>query len=144
MKAKADQVVDHMIDALARAIAYSSSDAARYAQARTTWMEGLTNYYKYRNNGSDTGLKELIAGITSKPVPKPGEPVAPMTPQTTPASTTAPTQPNGTSSTQPSGTSTTAKPNGTTTPATTTAQPASKTSSTKTTPKRAHSSRKRG
>lgn len=146
LKAKADQVVDHMVDALARAVAYSktSSNPAQYDKARAAWMETLTNYYKYRNNGSDTGLNELIAGITSKPIPKPGEAIAPMT---TPASTTAPSQPSGTSSTQPSGTpaTTTAKPSSTaTTPATTTAQPAAKASSTKTTPKRAHSRGKRG
>lgn len=157
LKAKADQIVDHMIDALARAIAYSNMgpDAAKYAPARASWMEGITGYYKYRNNGSDTGLKELIAGITSKPLPKPGEPVAPMTPTTTPASTTAPSQPGSTTNTPP-GTTSTAKPSTTsTTPASATTQPngkapataqptAGKASTTKTTPKRAHSSRKRG
>jgi hypothetical protein len=139
LKGKADRVVDRIIDALARAVAYSSTspDAAKYAQARTEWTNQLTTYYKYRNNGSDAGLKELIAGITSKPLPKPGETVAPMTP----ASTTTPTQPSGTTSTQPSTTapaSTTTQPNGSkAAPAT---QPAAgKTSSTtKTTPKRAH------
>jgi hypothetical protein len=128
LKSKADQVIDRMIDALARGIAYSnmSPDAAKFAQARTTWTEQLTTYYKYRNNGSDAGLKELIAGITSKPVPKPGEPAAPVTPSSSAA-------PSGTTSTTPSGTtSTTAKPANTTT--TTPAQPSGKTSSTKTTP----------
>jgi hypothetical protein len=145
LKAKADQVVDHMIDALARSIAYSNvgPDAAKFAQARTVWMETLTNYYKYRN-GSDTGLKELIAGITSKPLPKPGEPVTPVGPTTTPSST-------GAASTSPSTTtSTTAKPSTTTTTqpngkAPATGQPtAGKASTTKTTPKRAHSTRKQG
>jgi hypothetical protein len=137
LKSKADQVVDHMIDALARAIAYSNSspEAPKYAQARTAWTETLTNYYKYRNNGSDTGLKELIAGITSKPLPKPGEAVAPMTPSTT----TAPSQPSGTPATTTPASTTTAQPNG----KAATTQPASKTSSTKTTPKRAHASSKR-
>ncbi len=150
LKAKADQVVDHMIDALARAIAYSnmSPEAAKFAPARASWMEGITGYYKYRNNGSDAGLKELIAGITSKPLPKPGAPVAPMTP----SSTTTPSQPSGTSGMSPSGASPTptAKPSSTTaTPASTTntkpsgkapatKSPSSKTSTTKTTPKRAH------
>ncbi|MDT4897275.1 MAG: hypothetical protein QOH25_2352 [Acidobacteriota bacterium] len=157
LKAKADQSVDRLIDALARAIAYSntSPDAAKYAQARTTWMETLTNYYKYRHEGSDAGLKELIAGITAKPLPKPGEPVAPSTP---PATTTTPTQPGSRTNTVPSNTSTTptttAKPSNTTTPASTTTtqpngkaattQPTGKTSSTKTTPKRAHARTKRG
>ncbi|HKR02644.1 MAG TPA: hypothetical protein VJT09_18340 [Pyrinomonadaceae bacterium] len=124
LKAKVDSVVDRMIDALARAIAYNdmSPNAAANAAARASWLELLTTYYKYRHEGSDTGLKELIASVTSKPMPKPGDPVAPMT---TPASTTAPTQPTGTA---PSGTSS----NMSTAPATTTAQP--KTTSTKTTP----------
>ena len=146
LKAKADQAVDHLIDALARAIAYSnmSPEAAKFAPARTSWMENITNYYKYRNNGSDAGLKELIAGITSKPLPRPGQSAAPAT--TAPSSTTAPSQPAGTTTTPPGATSsTTAKPASTTTPATTTAQPtAGKTTSTKTTPKRAHATRKRG
>lgn len=138
LKGQADAVVDRIIDALARAIAYSntSADAAKYAQARTEWTNQLTTYYKYRK-GSEEGLKELIAGITSKPLPKPGEAAAPVTP----ASTTTPTQPSGTTS-APSNTtttpsSTTAKPANTTAPAATTTTPAngSKTSSaTKTTP----------
>jgi hypothetical protein len=139
LKLKADQSVDHLIDALARAIAYSnmSSDAAKFAAVRTSWMEGITNYYKYRNNGSDAGLKELIAGITSKPLPKPGEPVAPVTPTNTPSSTgTGTTTPGtaakpGATTTTPASTTTT-QPNG---KAPATAQPtAGKTSSTKTTP----------
>jgi hypothetical protein len=99
LKAKADQVIDLMVDALARAIAYNdaSPNAARNAQARAGWMETLTNYYKYRK-GSDTGLTEMIAGVTSRPLPRPGQPAA--TPQTTPASnTTTPTQPGSTTST---------------------------------------------
>jgi hypothetical protein len=153
LKAKADGVLDHMIDALARAVAYSktTANATQYDKARAAWLETLTNYYKYRN-GSEAGLDTLIAGITSKPLPKPGEPIAPMTP--------APSS-SGTSSTTPSNmstTTTTAKPGNTSTaPAspktstpsgkttTTTASPtAGKTSSTKTTPKRAHTTRKQG
>jgi hypothetical protein len=165
MKQKADQVVDHIIDALARAIAYSNSspNPAGWAQARTAWTESLTNYYKYRNNGSDTGLKEFIASITAKPLPKPGDTIAPLTPSA-PSSSTAPAQPNGTSGAATTGTSSTTKPGTTTTPASTkttttttpaaktpangkaaaTTQPTGKTSSAKTTPKRAHVSGKRG
>ena len=139
LKDKADKVVDRIIDALARAVAYSKSspDAAKYAQARTEWTNQLTTYYKYRNKGSDTGLDQLIATITSKPLPKPGETVAPMTP----ASSTTPAPPSGTTS-APSKTTTT--PANTTTPATTTPANGNKTSSTtKTTPKRAHAVRVR-
>ena len=148
LKARADQVVDRMIDALARAIYYSNSgpNAAGWAQARTAWTESLTNYYKYRHEGSDTGLKELIAGITAKPLPKPGDQVAPVT--TPPATTTTPTTtPGSTTNTTPSNTSTTpattAKPGNTTTPTSTTAQPSGRTPA-KTTPKRAHARIKRG
>ncbi|MDT5061218.1 MAG: hypothetical protein QOH63_1677 [Acidobacteriota bacterium] len=153
---KINIVVDHMIDALARAVSYSNSspNAAQYAQNRTDWMNELTGFYKYRNNNSDTGLKELLAGITSRPLPKPGEPVVPpLTPQTTPStpsSSTTPTQPSGTATGTPAGKATT-----TTTPASTkqgttssstsqagsktsSTQPAGKTSTTKTTPRRSH------
>lgn len=147
MKAKADLVVDHIIDAYARAIAYSntSPDKASYDKARAAWMESITNYYKYRNNGSTTGLNELIAGITSKPFPKPGEAIVPPMFQTT-----APTTPSsgatatpGTSTTGASTKTTTTpatntKTNSTSTPSKTTTQPAGKTSTSKSTPKRAH------
>ncbi|HEX8845786.1 MAG TPA: hypothetical protein VF791_14130 [Pyrinomonadaceae bacterium] len=152
LSAKVNSVVDRIIDALARAIAYSNtaSNPALYNQNRPGWMETLTNFYKFRNNNSDTGLKELIAGITSRPIPKPGEAVAPMTPQTpsstTPSSSTAPTQPGSTmNTTTPANTK-----QGTTPAATTTTQPngkaagtqpTGKTTSTKPTPKRAHAPR---
>jgi hypothetical protein len=147
LKAKADQVVDRMIDALARAIHYSNSgpNAAGWAQARTAWTEALTNYYKYRHEGSDAGLKELIAGIAAKPLPRPGDPAAPAT--TPPATTTTPTTPGTTTNTTPSNNSatsaTTVKPSSTTTPASTTTQSNGRTP-TKTTPKRAHAPIKRG
>ncbi|PYS47009.1 MAG: hypothetical protein DMF68_17290 [Acidobacteria bacterium] len=153
LKAKADLVVDHIIDALARAIAYSNTgaDKASFDKARAAWTESITNYYKYRNNGSTTGLNELIAGITSKPFPKPGEAIVPPMFQTT-----APTTPSSGATTTP-GTSTTGAsttttaPKTTTTPATntkttnststpskTTTQPTGKTSTSKSTPRRAH------
>jgi tetratricopeptide (TPR) repeat protein len=147
---KVNQVVDHMIDALARAIAYSniSPNAAKLAQARTAWTEQVTTYYKFRNNDSDTGLKELIASITSRPLPKPGEPIVPplmpQSPSTTPASSTTPTTPSGTAATTPAGKTTTPASTNTkqgTTSSTTgskTMTPAGKTSTTKTTPRRSH------
>jgi tetratricopeptide (TPR) repeat protein len=149
---KVNQVVDHMIDALARAIAYSNvgPDAAKLAQARAAWMEQLTTYYKFRNEGSDTGLKELIASITSRPLPKPGEPIVPplmpQSPSATPSSSTTPTTPSGTASVTPAATRTTTTPAATnmkqgttsTTTSSKTATPAGKTSTTKTTPRRSH------
>ena len=152
---KVNQVVDRMIDALARAIAYTdaSPKAAEFAQYRTAWMSDLTGFYKYRNNNSDTGLKELLASITSRPLPKPGEaivpPLFPQAAPTTPSSgaTTTPGSTTGTSTT------TTTAPKTTTTPATntkttnstttqpnktTTTQPTGKTTTSKPTPRRAH------
>lgn len=154
LNTKVNQVVDHIIDAMARAIAFSnlSSESAKFATARTKWTELLTTYYKYRNNGSDTGLKELIASITSRPLPKPGEPVLPaIVPQaapTTPSSTASPTQPSGSTTGTPAGKGGTAP--ATTAPATTKqtspvtpVRPAGK-ASTRNTPKRSHATNKRG
>lgn len=143
LSVKVNSTVDHMIDALARAISYSNTapNAASYAQARTAWKEQLTAYYKFRNNNSDTGLEALIASITSRPFPKPGEPVVPpIVPQTAPAtapSSTATPTPSTTSGTTtgkaastPAATKTASAPTTTTTPP--------KTTGTKTTPRRAH------
>jgi hypothetical protein len=65
---KVNDVTDRLIDALARAVAYSGTDA-KFANLKTKSMDRLTELYKYRHEGSDAGLKELIAGITSKPLP---------------------------------------------------------------------------
>jgi hypothetical protein len=132
---KVNAVLDRMIDALARAIAYSKTtqNPAAYDAARNDWMTQVTALYKYRN-GSEAGLNELIAGVASKPLPKPGDPAKPMTtPTTTPASTTT-TPPSG-SATQPATTTPAngTQPNG---KATTPAQPAGSTSTKKATPRR--------
>jgi hypothetical protein len=136
---KINQVVDHMVDALARAIAYAdtSAKAADYATYRKSWMDDLTGFYKYRNNNTDTGLKELLAGITSRPLPKPGEAVTPSLYPASAAPTTGTTTPSSSSTTTPAST-TTAPAKAGTTGAATTSQPASKNTSSKTTPKRAH------
>ena len=65
---KLNVVIDRMIDAYARAIATAGNDPAN-AQNRAQWLTSLTNYYKFRNNGLDTGLNELLAGVMSKPLP---------------------------------------------------------------------------
>lgn len=65
---KLNVVIDRMIDAYARAIA-AAGDAPANAQNKAQWMTSLTNYYKFRNNGLDTGLNELIAGVLAKPLP---------------------------------------------------------------------------
>ena len=42
-----NQVIDRMIDAYARAVALSGTDAASQARKKA-WMETLTNWYKFR------------------------------------------------------------------------------------------------
>lgn len=149
LTSKVNQTVDHMIDALARAVAYAdaSPKATDFAQYKTAWMSDLTGFYKYRNNNTDTGLKELLASITNRPIPKPGEDITPPLFQQS-----APATPSSSSTTTP-GTSTTTTTPKTTTPATntkttnstttqtnktTTTQPTGKTSTSKSTPRRAH------
>ena len=63
-----NQVVDRMIDAYARAVALAGTDPANQT-SKVSWMESLNTWYKYRNNSSDAGLNEMIAGILAKPLP---------------------------------------------------------------------------
>lgn len=96
-----NQVVDRMIDAYARAVAFAGNDA-KFAANKKEWMDNLATWYKYRNNDSDAGLTEMIASVMSKPLP----PVpTPMT--TLPASSTAPTSGVGNGATAPATTTTT-------------------------------------
>lgn len=67
--AKLDNVTDRIIDAYARAISLATD--AKYAPQKTVWMKKLTALYKFRNNDSETGLNEFIAGIMTKPMPPP-------------------------------------------------------------------------
>ncbi|PWT95011.1 MAG: hypothetical protein C5B55_01825 [Blastocatellia bacterium] len=65
---KLNVIIDHMIDAYARAVAAAGSDP-KYAQAKTAWMGTLTSYYKFRHADSDAGLNDLITTVLSKPPP---------------------------------------------------------------------------
>lgn len=65
---KLHSVVDRIIDAYARAVALSGTDA-QYQEARARWMQQLTQFYKFRNNDSTDGLDAFIAGVTAKPLP---------------------------------------------------------------------------
>ena len=65
---KLNVLMDRIIDAYARAIATAGTDP-KTEQSRKDWLAQLTNYYKFRNNGSDTGLTQFIAGIMQKPLP---------------------------------------------------------------------------
>jgi len=97
--ANINQLVDRMIDGYARAVSLAGSDTKLAAQ-KAAWNENLLNLYKFRNNNSDAGLPELIAGILAKPLPPEPTPLVtlPATPASTPAGTSggaAPTNGNG-------------------------------------------------
>lgn len=116
--ANINQLVDRMIDGYARAVALAGTDAA-YSTPKTVWNDSLLQWYKYRNNNTETGLPELIAGILAKPLPPEPTPLTSL-PASTPASTPA-SGADSTSSTgaaapgakTPTTPATGAKPNGT-------------------------------
>lgn len=127
--ANINQLVDRIIDALARAVAVSGTDASAQA-SKALWLARLTELYKFSHNKSDAGLNELIAGVMSKPLPPVPTPITTL-PATTPATSTTPV--TGTTSTASStpapeaaapaatkSTTTAAAPVVTTTPKTTT------------------------
>ena len=62
-------VMDKVIDAYARAVALASKDPQQ-AAAKNAWLTRLTELYKFRHDGSDAGLNELIAGVLSTPLPQ--------------------------------------------------------------------------
>jgi hypothetical protein len=62
-------VLDRIIDAYARAVALAGTNPQNQA-AKAQWMTQLTNFYKFRNNNSDAGLNEFIAGVLAKPLPQ--------------------------------------------------------------------------
>lgn len=64
-----NKVIDKMIDAYARAVALAGNNPQNQA-AKAQWMTQLTNFYKFRNNNSDAGLTEFIAGVLAKPLPQ--------------------------------------------------------------------------
>ena len=65
---KLNVLMDRIMDAYARAIAAAGTDP-KTEQSRKEWTAQLTNYYKFRNNGADTGLTEFIANSLKKPLP---------------------------------------------------------------------------
>jgi tetratricopeptide (TPR) repeat protein len=77
--AQMDQVIDRIIDAYARAISLAG-DNARYADAKTAWMEALRNYYKFRFGDSMPGFDDYLANATARPLPEPYVP-QPYTPE---------------------------------------------------------------
>src|SRR5215213_176099 len=107
--ANINQIVDRMIDSYARAVALAGSNPD-YATQKTLWNDNLMRWYKYRNNNSDAGMTELLAGILTKPLP-PEPTLLTALPATTPAAT-------------PVGNTGAAQTNGATSPSTTPANPA--------------------
>jgi hypothetical protein len=116
--ANINQVVDRMVDAYARAVALAANDA-QYQANKTAWLEGLTTWYKYRNNQSDAGLTEMIASVLSKPLPPEPTPITTLpasSPATTPSSsgqpaaTPAGTTVGNTPTTSPTGNKNTTSP----------------------------------
>ncbi len=86
--AKINDVIDRVIDAYARAVSYSGTDQ-KYAAKKTEWTKELTDFYKFRHDNSTTGLDQLIASVTSKPLPQPGQASTSAAPATS-SSTTQP------------------------------------------------------
>lgn len=110
---RVNQVVDRMVDAYARAIALATDQkyAALKADARAT----LIPLYKFRNNDSDAGLDQFIAGILAKPLPTSAIPAAGTASTTTPA--TSQSNSGTPATTTPATNTTTANPGQNTTPA---------------------------
>ena len=65
---KLSVLMDRIIDGYARAIATSGTDP-KTEQSRKDWMVPLSNYYKFRHGGSDTGMTEYINGVLKTPLP---------------------------------------------------------------------------
>lgn len=65
--ARVDPHTDRIIDAYARAVALATDP--KLTTQKADWMKRLTDFYKFRNNNSDAGLTEFIAGINAKPMP---------------------------------------------------------------------------
>jgi tetratricopeptide (TPR) repeat protein len=65
---KLNVIMDRIIDAYARAIANAASDP-KTEQTRKEWLAQVSNYYKFRHDGSDAGLSEFIAAAMQKPLP---------------------------------------------------------------------------
>ena len=57
---KLNVVMDRIIDAYTRAIAAAGTDP-KTEQSRKEWLAQLTNYYKFRHEGSDAGINEFVA-----------------------------------------------------------------------------------
>ena len=91
--ANINQLVDRIIDALARAVATAGTDANSQAQ-KAKWLERAKELYVFRNK-SETGLDQFVASVMSKPLPPVPTPITTL--PTAPAATATPTPGNDTS-----------------------------------------------
>jgi tetratricopeptide (TPR) repeat protein len=66
-------VMDRIVDAYARAIATAGTDP-KTEQSRKEWTAQLSNYYKFRHEGSDAGMAEFIKNALQKPLPPKPQP----------------------------------------------------------------------
>ncbi|HEY6231539.1 MAG TPA: hypothetical protein VIW64_09745, partial [Pyrinomonadaceae bacterium] len=96
--ANINQLVDRIIDSLARAVANAGSDAPAQA-SKAQWLARLTELYKFRHNNSDAGLNEMIASVMSKPLPPVPTPLTTLPPAAPTTSSTPATGANTTGST---------------------------------------------
>lgn len=87
LQTRLDKIKDRIIDVQARFVA-SSTKPEQQAEKNKV-MALLTTIYKDRHNGSDAGLRELIAGVMAKPIMIPGQEPEPK-PATPPATTNVP------------------------------------------------------
>jgi hypothetical protein len=120
--ANINRLVDSMIDAYARAVAYSTTPADK-----AKYMADLTELYKSRHNNTDTGLTEFIAGIKAQPlqVTQPITSVPAPTPAPEGTAVNGQTTPTATPVASPAAAA--AKPAATTTATTTQTKPATTT-----------------
>jgi len=65
---KLNVLMDRIIDAYARALQIAANDPKTEA-SRKEWLTQLTNYYKFRHDGSDAGITEFINSSMQKPLP---------------------------------------------------------------------------
>jgi hypothetical protein len=72
--ANIDQLIDPIIDAYARAVALAGTDP-KFNTPKSAWNESLITFYKFRNNGSDAGLIQMINTVLSKPMPPEPKPL---------------------------------------------------------------------
>jgi hypothetical protein len=87
LQVQLDKIKDRIIDAQARSVALMTKPEQQADKSKV--MSKLTVIYKSRHN-SEAGLKELIAGILSKPLMLPGQEPEPVAAPTT-STNTAPT-----------------------------------------------------